>query len=164
MSFPHCDVRDLEGLLWTHVALLSLCAILVLASFNAQFKDAAPYGRHADPQKAKAWGFPIPQRVGHTVSSLRKVLDLVHSCLPAPPHTTNRTHLYVISGCGDHMRVMQGSPSRGRGVLRAMRCPRSHAFRSPAQARASSLAKRAFATHRRRGGNGTVRYESKMNA
>ncbi|GLC45213.1 hypothetical protein PLESTB_000724300 [Pleodorina starrii] len=68
MSFPHCDVRDLEGLLWTHVALLSLCAILILASFNAQFKDAAPYGRHADPEKARAWGFPVPQRAAHMVS------------------------------------------------------------------------------------------------
>ncbi|GIL93221.1 hypothetical protein Vretimale_8143 [Volvox reticuliferus] len=68
MAFPHCDVRDVEGLLWTHVALLSFCAILIVASLNSQLKDAAPYGRHAEPEKTKAWGFPIPQRVGHIIS------------------------------------------------------------------------------------------------
>ncbi|GFR44382.1 hypothetical protein Agub_g5601, partial [Astrephomene gubernaculifera] len=68
MTFPLCDINDLEGLLWTHVSLLSLCAILIIASFNSQFRNPAPYGRFADPAKAKAWGFPIPQRIGHMVS------------------------------------------------------------------------------------------------
>lgn len=68
MAFPHCDVHDIEGLLWAHVALVSLCVILIVASFNSQFKDAAPYGRHAAEEKAKAWGFPVKQRVAHIVS------------------------------------------------------------------------------------------------
>mmetsp|Transcript_9307 Transcript_9307/g.17428 ORF Transcript_9307/g.17428 Transcript_9307/m.17428 type:complete len:341 (-) Transcript_9307:153-1175(-) len=69
MTFPECDINPSEGYLWLHVSLLSIAAIIVIASFVSQLKDTAPYGRHAlNNPAAKDWGFPIPQRIGHIIS------------------------------------------------------------------------------------------------
>lgn len=69
MTFPHCDVRDLDSLLWLHVAVMTLCGIVVLASFAAQTASAAPYGRHVPKKDAGAgWGCEVPQRLGHFLS------------------------------------------------------------------------------------------------
>lgn len=68
LGFPHCDIDDREGLLWVHVSLLSISAVLIVASFASQFRDAAPYGRHYTAEKGKQWGRGIDQRIGHFIS------------------------------------------------------------------------------------------------
>lgn len=68
LSYPRCDINDKEGLLWAHVACLSISAALIIASFVSQFRDPAPYGRHYTAEKGKQWGKGINQRLGHFIS------------------------------------------------------------------------------------------------
>ncbi|KAG2492220.1 hypothetical protein HYH03_009465 [Edaphochlamys debaryana] len=66
--FPTCETIDSEALYWTNVSLLSVTAIIIVASFHSQFKEAAPYGRHSEPSAVAKWGPQVHQRVGHMIS------------------------------------------------------------------------------------------------